>query len=51
MSEPRLVEELARMDTEYEPLLPVERALIWWTFGTGVALLALLVLVSRVFLP
>ena len=47
MSEPRMTEELERMKTEYEPLLPVERKLIWWTFGTGVVLLALFVCISR----
>lgn len=49
MSEPRMIEELERMKSEYEPLLPVERRLIWWTFGTGVVLLALFVLISRAF--
>ncbi len=47
---PRLVEELQKMKTEYEPLLPVEKRLIWYTFGTGVALLVLLVLISRAFM-
>jgi len=49
MSEPRMTEELERMKTEYEPLLPVERKLIWWTFGSGVVLLAIFVLISRAF--
>jgi hypothetical protein len=35
------------MESEYEPLLPVERKLIWYTFGTGVVLLAIFVLISR----
>lgn len=30
-----------------EPLLPVEKRLIAWSLGTGVALLVLLVLVNR----
>lgn len=47
MSEPRMTKELERMKNEYEPLLPVELKLIWYTFGTGVVLLALLVLISR----
>jgi len=47
MSEPRMTEELDRMKSEYEPLLPVERKLVWYTFGTGVVLLALFVLISR----
>ena len=47
MSEPRMAEELERMKTEYEPLLPVECKLIWGTFASGVVLLALFVLISR----
>jgi hypothetical protein len=47
MAEPRLSEELEKMKGEYEPLLPIERKLIWYTFGTGVILLGALVLVSR----
>ena len=47
MSEPRMTEELERMKREYEPLLPVELKLIWYTFTTGVVLLALFVLISR----
>jgi len=38
------------METEYEPLLPIERKLIWYTFVTGVVLLVALVLISRAFL-
>jgi hypothetical protein len=49
MSEPRVAEELKKMESEYEPLLPVERKLIWYTFGTGVLLLAIFVLISRWF--
>ena len=49
MTEPRLSEELKKMKGEYEPLLPIERQLIWYTFGAGVILLAVLVLISRAF--
>jgi len=49
MSEPRMTEELERMKTEYEPLLPVERNLIWYTFASGIVLLVLFVLISRAF--
>jgi hypothetical protein len=42
-----MTEELDRMKSEYEPLLPVERKLVWYTFGSGVVLLALFVLISR----
>jgi hypothetical protein len=48
MSEPRLAEELQKMQGEYEPLLPIERKLIWYTFTTGVVLLAALVIISRI---
>lgn len=37
------------MEGEYEPLLPIERKLIWYTFGSGIVLLILLVLLSRAF--
>lgn len=47
MSEPRMTEELERMKAEYEPLLPVERKLIWYTFASGIVLLAVLVLIGR----
>lgn len=49
MPEPKLTDELRRMESEYEPLLPIENKLIWYTFGTGVVLLVALVLVSRYF--
>jgi hypothetical protein len=44
-----MTEELERMKSEYEPLLPIERKLIWWTFGSGVVLLAIFLLLSRAF--
>lgn len=50
MTEPRLSEELQKMKGEYEPLLPIEHKLIWFTFGAGVILLVALVLISRAFL-
>lgn len=46
---PRLVEELKKMEGEYEPLLPIEKKLIGYTFGTGLVLLVILVAVSRMF--
>jgi len=42
-----MTEELERMKNEYEPLLPVEHKLIWYTFGSGVVLLLLFILISR----
>jgi hypothetical protein len=49
MTEPKLTDELQRMESEYEPLLPIEYTLIWITLGTGVVLLLSLVLLSRMF--
>jgi hypothetical protein len=43
--QPKLSEELEKM--EYEPILPVEKKLVAWSIGMGVALLAVLVLLSR----
>ena len=36
------------MKAPVEPLLPVEKKLIGWSLGVGLALLVLLVLLSRV---
>ncbi len=47
--ETRLAEELKGM--EREPLLPVEKKLIGWSIGIGVALLGVLVWVSYTFFP
>jgi hypothetical protein len=44
-----LAEELKKM--EWEPLLPVEKKLIGWSIGLGVALLGVLVWVSYTFFP
>ena len=49
MPQPQLPDEMRRMKSEYEPLLPIETKLIWYTFGTGVILLVALVLISRMF--
>lgn len=48
MPDPQLAEEIRQMEREYEPLLPIETKLIWYTFGTGVVLLLGLVLLSRI---
>lgn len=45
MPEPNLQHELQQ--APYEPLLPVEKKLIGWSLGIGMALLVVLVLVSR----
>jgi hypothetical protein len=34
---------------EHEPILPIERKLVAWSVGTGVVLLAVLVILSRYF--
>ena len=49
MTEPKVGEELRKMASEYEPLLPIEQKLIWYTFATGVVLLVILVFLSRLF--
>jgi hypothetical protein len=50
MADVRLKDELQRMEKEKEPLLPIEKKLIWYTFGTGVVLLFVLVAISRAYL-
>jgi len=45
MSEPNLARELAK--AEAEPLLPVEKKLIGWSLGIGVALLVVLAIVNH----
>ena len=47
MDEPKVSEELKKMD--YQPLLGVEKRLVGWSIGLGVALLAVLVWLSRAF--
>jgi len=48
MEQPRVGEEMQKM--AYEPLLPVEKKLIAWSFGLGVVLLVILVAVTRAYL-
>ena len=45
--EPKIGEELQKMQQEYEPLLPVEKKLIAWSLGIGLTLLVVLYFVSR----
>jgi hypothetical protein len=49
MDDQKLADELKKM--EYEPLLAIEKKLILWSVGLGVALILLLVWVSRVVFP
>jgi hypothetical protein len=47
--EAKLIDELKKM--EYEPLLPIEKKLIGWSIGIGVAALGFLVWISYTFFP
>jgi hypothetical protein len=47
--EPRIGEELEKMRQQYEPLLPVEKKLIAWSLGVGLALLVLMYFLSKHF--
>ncbi len=48
MEQPKIAEEMQKM--AYEPLLPIEKKLIGWSLGLGIALLVVLLVVARVFL-
>ena len=48
MEQPKIAEEMRKM--AYEPLLPIEKKLIGWSLGLGIALLIVLLVVARVFL-
>ncbi len=47
MSQPDITEELKKAPAE--PLLPIEKKLIAWSFGTGIVLLIVLALINRFF--
>lgn len=47
MSQVNVGEELRK--AQVEPLLPVEKKLIGWSLGVGLALLILLVIVNQLF--
>jgi hypothetical protein len=47
MSQPNIGEELR--NATYEPLLPIEKKLIGWSFGIGVVLLVALAIVNHLF--
>ena len=42
--QPRIAEEIRKMESE--PIDAVEQKLIWYTFGSGIVLLVLLVWIS-----
>lgn len=48
MEQPRVGEEMRKMARE--PLLPIEKKLIGWSFGLGVVLLVVLVIISKAFI-
>ena len=39
--------DLREATSAYEPLLPIEKKLIGWSLGVGLALLALLVVINQ----
>jgi hypothetical protein len=47
--QPKIAQEIEKMP--YEPLLPIEKKLIGWSLGLGVVLLAILVVINRIFFP
>ena len=47
MSQPNVGEELRKATVE--PLLPIEKKLIGWSLGTGIALLVVLAIVNHLF--
>ncbi|MGA2638801.1 hypothetical protein [Methylocella sp.] len=47
MSEPDLRAELEKI--EYEPLLPIEKKLIGWSLGVGLALLVVLIVLNHLY--
>jgi len=49
MSEPDIRAELSKV--EAEPLLPIEKKLIGWSLGIGIASLIILVIINRLFPP
>jgi hypothetical protein len=47
MLKPNIADELRK--AEVEPLLPIEKKLIGWSFGIGVGLLVILAVVNHLF--
>lgn len=47
--QPRLADEMEQM--EHEPLLPVEKKLIFWSIALGIVLLGVLAWLSFTFFP
>jgi hypothetical protein len=51
MNQPKIAEEIRKMEAAYEPLLPIEKTLIKWSLGLGIVLLVVLVGIARIFIP
>jgi len=49
--QPKLAEEISKMDQEYEPLAPVEKRLIATSLILGTVLLGILIFISYTFFP
>jgi predicted membrane protein len=49
--QPRIADEISKMEEEYEPLHPMEIKLIVWSISLGVFLLVVLTWVSYTFFP
>jgi hypothetical protein len=47
MSNPNVADELRK--AEVEPLLPIEKKLIAWSLGIGIALLVILAVITRLY--
>jgi len=47
MEQPKVGEEIRKMPVE--PLLPIEKKLIGWSLGLGIALLVILIFLTRAF--
>lgn len=45
--QPKISEEMQKMP--YEPLLPIEKKLIGWSLGLGIALMVILVIINHFF--
>jgi hypothetical protein len=48
---PKISDEIAKMDAEYEPLLPVEKKLIASSLILGTVLIGILIFISYTFFP
>jgi hypothetical protein len=47
MSNPNIADEMRK--AEVEPLLPIEKTLIAWSLGTGIVLLVILAMITRLY--